>query len=359
MGKRNRSVAIRLSMLAVCAGLVWAQEPPFYADKSNLLVYTDTSGHSHPIGSPADWVHRREHIVKSMQLVMGPLPDSSARVPADPQILEESDMPGLVRRKMTIAVEKGDRLPFYLMIPKKLKGKAPAMLCLHQTIAIGKDEPAGLGTDKAKQYALELAERGYITLTPDYPGFGEYKVDVYAMGYASATMKGIWNHMRCVDYLQSLPEVDPERIGVIGHSLGGHNSLFVSAFDTRLKVAVTSCGFCSFGKYYGGDLTGWTHKGYMPRIAVVYGKDPKKMPFDFSEVLAAIAPRAVFISAPLRDSNFDVNGVRECLEAAKPVFGLLNASEKLTAIHPNTEHDFSNEAREAAYAFVDSELKPK
>ena len=51
----------------------------------------------------------------------------------------------------------------------------------------------------------------------------------------SATMKGIVNHRRAVDLLASLPEVDPRRIGVIGHSLGGHNSLFVAAFDPRIK----------------------------------------------------------------------------------------------------------------------------
>ena len=85
-------------------------------------------------------------------------------------------------------------------------------------------------------------------------------------------MKGIWNHTRAVDLLQSLPEVDAERIGCIGHSLGGHNTIFVGVFDTRLKVLVSSCGFNSFFKYYGGDLTGWSHKGYMPRIAEVYEK---------------------------------------------------------------------------------------
>ncbi len=348
---------------SVCLALVYvagvgAQDAPFYADKSTVLVYKDPAGVEHPVASAADWAIRREHIVKNMQLVMGNLPGDEARVPLDPQVIEEVELPEFVRKKMTIAVEKGDRLPFYVLIPKNRKGKMPAMLCLHPTIPIGGGEPAGLGDRKSRQYALELAKRGYVALSPDYPGFGEYKIDVYAMGYPSATMKGIWNHMRCMDYLQSLPEVDPERIGVIGHSLGGHNSLFVSVFDRRLKVAVTSSGFCTFGKYYAGDLTGWTHKGYMPRIADVYGKDPKKMPFDFTEILAAIAPRAVFINAPLRDDNFDVNGVNECLEAAKPVFAILNASQNLKAIHPDTPHDFSDDARAAAYDFVDTVLKP-
>ena len=87
------------------------------------------------------------------------------------------------------------------------------MLCLHQTVKIGKDEPVGLGGKENLRYAKELAERGYVTLTPDYPNFGEYARDVYAMGYASASMKAIWNNMRAVDVLSSLEEVDPDRIG--------------------------------------------------------------------------------------------------------------------------------------------------
>ena len=52
-----------------------------------------------------------------------------------------------------------------------------------------------------------------------------------------------------MDLLQSRPEVDPEKIGVIGHSLGGHNAMFTAVFDERLKVIVSNCGFTSFPKY--------------------------------------------------------------------------------------------------------------
>ncbi|MCE9531770.1 MAG: acetylxylan esterase, partial [Planctomycetes bacterium] len=235
----------------------------------------------------------------------------------------------------------------------------PAMLCLHQTTKIGKGEPAGVGGLPNLHYALELAERGYVTLAPDYPNFGDYQVDAYAKGYASATMKGIWNHMRAVDLLQSLPEVDGTRIGVIGHSLGGHNSLFVAAFDPRLKVVVPSCGFNSFPHYMKGNLTGWSHKGYMPRIASDYARDPAKMPFDFTEILAALAPRAVFINAPISDSNFDVIGVRSCVASALPVYRLLEAAENLEAAYPDAAHDFPPATRLQAYAFIDRHLRPR
>lgn len=283
---------------------------------------------------------------------MGPLPSESKRVPPDVQVDKEEKLEKYTLRHVTFAVEAGDRVPALLLIPHGLSRRAPAMLCLHQTVAHGKEDVTGKGSPNMA-YGAELAARGYVVLAPDYPGFGEYKIDPYQLGYASATMKGIWNHRRAVDVLQSLPEVDVDRIGVIGHSLGGHNALFVAAFEPRLKAVVTSCGFTLFAKYYGGNLSGWSHKGYMPRIASVYGKDPARMPFDFPQVLRAIAPRPLFINAPLHDSNFDVSGVRDCVAAAQADF----ASADLVAHYPDATHDFPPAVRQEAYAFLDRNLR--
>ncbi|MCC6444317.1 MAG: acetylxylan esterase [Armatimonadetes bacterium] len=335
--------------------------PPFYTDHAKLMVYKDASGQERPVKTKADWQKRREHILANMQLVMGPLPASSRKTPLDMQVLEEERLPAYTRQKITFAVEKGDRVPAYLLVPHDLKGKNPAVLCLHQTIEIGKAEPAGLGGSPNLHYAAHLAERGYIALAPDYPSgymkFGDYAADPYGQGYASATMKGIWNHMRAVDLLQSLPEVDDNRIGCIGHSLGGHNTMFLAAFDTRIKALVSSCGFTAFPKYMNGDLTGWSHKGYMPRIATEYGCDPQKMPFDFPEIVAALAPRAFFANAPTHDDNFEPSGVDDCIAAALPVYELLGGKGKLKAIHPESQHDFPEAARQEAYAFLDRWLK--
>jgi hypothetical protein len=126
----------------------------------------------------------------------------------------------------------------------------------------------------------------------------------------------------------------------------------VGAFDPRIKVMVTSCGFTYFPKYYSGNLTGWSHKGYMPRIASEYGADPAKMPFDFTEILGVIAPRAVFINAPLYDENFEVSGVEDCVTAAAPVYELFSAAHKLHVAYPEAEHDFPPAQRSAAYALI-------
>ena len=324
--------------------------------KKDLLILKDSEGHIRKIGSESDWYKRRAQIIDSIQLVMGHLPDISKKVPADMKVTEEIKIGEIRRLKISYAAEKNDRVPAYLFIPGGIKNRIPAILCLHQTISIGKSEPAGLGGSPNLNYALELAKRGYVTMAPDYPNFGEYTFDPYSNGYISASMKGIWNHMAAVDLLQSLPEVDPDRIGCIGHSLGGHNSLFLAVFDMRIKAVVTSCGFTSFFKYYGGDLTGWSHKGYMPAIATAYDRNPAKMPFDFTEILGAIAPRALFINAPLGDSNFDISGVNDCVSAAKPVYELFGAGDKLMMTNPDAPHDFPPEARKAAYLFLDREL---
>ena len=327
---------------------------PFYEDKSDLLTVLAEDGTKTPVTTPDQWAERRAHILENMQMVMGNLPDPRPQPAFNLRVESEEDFPDYVRQKITFVTEGDDRLPCYLSIPKNIESNAPAMLCLHPTSTHGKGMVVGLGDKPNRNYAGELAQRGYVTLAPDYPGFGDYRIDVYAMGYESATAKGIVNHMRCIDLLASLSYVDAARIGAIGHSLGGHNTLYLGVFDPRVKVMVTSCGFNSFAKYYGGDLTGWSHKGYMPRIASVYEKDPKRMPFDFTEVLGALAPRPVFISAPLHDANFEVTGVYDCVIAAEPVYALLGKTDALRAVHPDCEHDFPPATRREAYQFIDA-----
>jgi dienelactone hydrolase len=234
-------------------------------------------------------------------------------------------------------------------------GKKPAVLCLHQTTKIGKSEPAGLGGKVNLQYALQLAQRGYITLAPDYPSFGDHRWEFGPKsGYRSGTMKAIWDNHRAVDLLQTMPEVAGDRIGVLGHSLGGHNAMFTAAFDQRLKVIVSSCGFCRFHK---DDVPSWTGPVYMPLIASVYGNDANRMPFDFPEVIGAFAPRPFLASAATKDDDFDVVGVRETIDMARPAYRVFDKTDLLQAYYPESKHDFPPQARQVAYEFLDRHLK--
>jgi len=337
-----------------------ASSAPFYDDKMNLLVYIDAAGKQHPVTNVKDWEKRREHILANMQRIMGPLPGADRRVALDTEVVASETLAKVTRKKIMYGSEPGHRVPAYLLIPNELQGKAPAMLCLHGSSG-ARGRIAGLGPDYPR-YALELAERGYVTISPDYIFFGDNTgVDPYkTLGYVSGSMKGIWDHMRAVDLLQSLPEVDPDRIGCIGVSLGGHNSLYVAAFDQRLKAVVTSSGFDSVFDYMGGKpgaLRAYTQRCYMPLAGSRYGLDPAKFPFDFPEVLGVLAPRSLFVHAPISDSNFRVDSVKRCVAAATSVYRLFDAEERLVAIYPEGGHGFPPEARERAYQFIDKALE--
>jgi dienelactone hydrolase len=343
-------------LLSSCATALKPDPAPFYPDKGDLMVWKDPEGRDHPVRSAADWERRRGHILENFRRVAGTPPESARKVPLDLRILESRRVDGVTLETITFSAEEGDRVPAFLFLPDSPRGRAPAMLCLHPTSALGKKEISGMGKPN-REYAVELAKRGFVVVAPDYPNFGDYVIDVYARGWASATMKGLWNHQRAVDLLESLPGVDPGKIGVIGHSLGGHNSIFVALFNPRIKAVVSSCGFNAFPKYMGGNLKGWSHRGYMPRIGELYGLDPRQMPFDFTELVGALAPRPFFISAPLHDSNFEVSGVRDCVAAAGPVYELLGAKESLVVVHPDCGHDFPPEVRTQAYEWLERVLR--
>ena len=327
-------------------------------DHTRPLVYNDSKGNERPVTTPAEWAKRRAQIIEGMQQAMGPLPDRSNLAPLDVKVNSETKGDGFTRFTMSFVSEGSDRVPADLYVPTAAaKGKRlPAVLALHQTSPRGKRDLAGDGTNPNMGYAPELARRGFVVLCPDYPSFGEYPYDFAKDNYVSGSMKGVFNHMRAVDLLRSREDVDGERIAVMGHSLGGHNAMFLAAFDERLKAVVTSCGWTPFGDYYNGKIAGWTSDRYMPRLRDVYQLDPKQVPFDFQEIVAAIAPRWFLSSSPVRDDNFAVAGVKKAVAAAQPVFELLGAPERLKVIYPDCAHDFPPEVRQQVYAFLDQAL---
>jgi dienelactone hydrolase len=335
---------------------------PWYEDRKNLLFYQDATGATLPVKSEADWAKRVAHVRANLELVMGKLPPPES-LPLDPSFDGGMRLEKYTRRHVTFLAEKGDRIPGWLLVPHGAGAgdRRPAMICLPGSSAPGKDRPTGVVPAPGMAYAHELAERGYVCLALDYPLLHtkEYRTDPYKLGYASATMKGIVNHRRGVDLLRSLPEVNGDAIGVIGHSLGGHNALFLAIFDERIKAVVSSCGYNVFAKHNGGNVAAWSSRFYMPRIKEVYGDDPARIPFDFTEVLAALAPRPVFTNAPLHDvPDFEVSGVRDCFTAAIPVYReIFKAEDRLDVRYPDAGHEFPDAERQAAYTFLDKYLR--
>jgi dienelactone hydrolase len=334
-------------------------------ERTNLLVRRDGRGFVTPITTRADWQQRRAAILLAMQQIMGPWPGAEKRTPLEPQVTEEIDCGSYVRRSISYLAEPGSRVPAYLLIPKAVLTnglRAPAVLALHQTHSAGQKVVVGLGQSTNDEYGVELAERGFVVLAPPYTMLANYWPDLKALGYISGTMKSIWDNSRGLDYLSTLPFVRTNSFGAIGHSLGGHNSVFTAVFDERLQVVVTSCGLDSFVDYYDGDPAvwklerGWCQQRYMPRLAGYAGR-LHEIPFDFPELIGALAPRVCFINAPKGDTNFRWHSVDNIVQAAAEVYRLHGHAENLQVAHPDCGHLFPVEMRQRAYRLLEEHLR--
>ena len=359
-----------MAFCLLCSALIpaWGadQAPASRLPRENLLVWRDSAGAIQSVRSAEDWQKRRAEILGGMQTVMGPLPGAGKRCPLEVKVEEEADCGKYLRRSITYQAEPGGRVPAYLCIPKaalKGEGKFPAVLCLHPTDNVtGYGVVVGLGGKANRQYASELADRGYVTISPSYPLLAKYQFDLKSLGYASGTMKAIWNNIRALDLLEALPFVKRGGFGAIGHSLGGHNSVYTAVFDDRIIAIVSSCGLDSYLDYMSGNPEvwkpekGWCQQRYMARMLDYAGR-LEQIPFDFHEMIGALAPRHVFINAPLQDKNFQWQSVDRIAKAASQIYQLYGKPERLRVEHPDCPHDFPDDMRAIAYQLFDSVLK--
>lgn len=352
---------------------------PAYCQRvpSELLSYINSEGNVRPVEALFEWQTKREQILDSMEALFGKFPgdpdkppfdSKTPRLPSFNTLVKDSQITRFyIRYNIKFTVAQDEDVTAYLYIPtKKEPGeKYPAIIACQPTGALGKMIVDDQGPHLNRGYGKELAERGYVVIAPDYPGFGDQKdYDFDNDRYESGVMKSIFDNIRCVDFLQARNDVDPERIGIIGHSLGGHTAMFTAAFEPRIKVVISSSGWTLFGFYDvgwatadRGKLSPWAQKRYAPFVETKYHSKADEMPFDFDGVIAAIAPRPFFSNSPIHDANFNVEGVRIGIANASKVYHFLKADENLQVRYPVSSHDFIPEVRFEAYEFLDKFLK--
>lgn len=301
-----------------------------------------------------NWIEYKENLSSRMQMIMGTFPkiDRSA-----PKIIieEEKEFSNYTRLKLTYKSEENSWVPAYLLMPKPLDNKKGhfGILCLHQTHQKGCCIVAGLEDRPDDEYAVELVLQGYVCLCPCYPLFWTHQPNLKTLCYKSGTMKAIVDNIRGLDLLESFHFVKPNAFAVIGHSLGGHNGIFTAFFDDRIKVIISSCGFDSFQDYQKGNISGWTSEKYMPLLKNTISSHS---PFDFDEIIASLAPRAFFCSAPIYDQNFLWWSVEKLSIPIKQIYTLHMCPENAVFIYPSVYHSFNQSIRLQAYAFLMSHL---
>lgn len=284
--------------------------------------------------------------------------DMLGKAPARPDQLDvkiektEADA-DFSRTLLSFTGEGDDRIRAWLLVPAGLtKGeKRPAIVVLHQTTRDTLDEPVGKGKRPDLALALQLTLRGYITLSPecyilkDKEGWAKGQAEALAKRRPGWTGMGkmTFDASRCIDYLETLREVDKQRIGCIGFSLGAKEVLYAMAFEPRFQVGVFNEGGI------GLKMSNWTDPWY-------FGDKmkPKIGEFEHHQVLALIAPRPFLI---LGGDSADGDASWPFVHAVMPVYDLFGARDRIGLINHKEKHSYPKEARRLSYQWVDHWLK--
>ncbi len=283
---------------------------------------------------------------------MGSFP---GRVDPQAKLLEQDECGSYTRYKIEYSVESNDRARAYLLTPKNLSGRAPAVFCHHQhagNYALGKSEVVGLEGDPDQALAHELAERGYVTFAPDAIAFeerswSEARGDAAYFELATRLVQGktlmakvLHDISAGIDYLVSRDEVDCDRIGFIGHSYGGRIAIWAPVFDRRIKASVSNCGCARYADSLSRDA------GIQMEVCV-----PGIMRWgDIEDVVKLIEPSSLLISAVHSDKWS--RGAQEIYDLARASF----IRGELRLAMYDGGHEFTEEMRAAGYAFLDNYL---
>ena len=314
----------------------------------------------------AQWERRREGIRARLFETIGIPP--VMRDTRSIQIVDEEELDEYVRTRISYVVGEGDVITAFLLRPRDLITPAPAILALHQTVDSGKGEVVGLDGSPDFAYGHELAMRGYLVLAPDYltagdricPGKGSFDSGPFYEQYPGWSMvgKNLEDSRSGIDVLCALDDVDNGRIGVIGHSHGGHNAIFAAAFDERIRVAVSNCGLSAFSEEE--EAMEWSLEDgyiYIPKLRRYFLEDVAP-PFDLHEVAALIAPRPwLNVSSYFDRAYGNQEFLAEVGKQLYQVYNLYRASQAFGHYMHGGGHSFPRAARDLAYGWLDRWLK--
>ena len=323
---------------------------------------------------------RLEAIRAAWLAMMGPFP--AEKPPLDVQMRRVDDIDGIECHYLTFLSEPDDRVPAYLLIPKGARpGPSPALVCPHPTSGgAGKSQCVGLTgrapedpplpPETSRAYGLELARWGYVTISIDLfsdgeripPGYTHYDSEPFYKRHPEWSMfgKNAWDCMRAVDVLETLEFVARDRIGCIGHSLGGHTTLCAAAFDARIAAAVSNCG--ELGWERGTDH--WSRpqdpnkkRGpvsdycYLPNFAAFAQDSSQPVPCDFDGLMMLAAPRPLLLQGT--EGEFENLGTVERVLRAQEAYHAVGAGDRIGMFSFPGEHNFPPGAKRFAFAWLD------
>ena len=293
--------------------------------------------------------------------LLGGLPQSKGAPPA--KVLSTIEAEDYVIDKLAFESSPGYFVSALLYKPRKIMGRLPGVIspCGHS--------PEGKAASTYQILHINLVKRGYIVLTYDPVGQGERSQfwdaqkkqsrfnlvcgehavlgnPLYLLG-SNLSRYRIWDGIRAIDYLASLPQVDVERIGCVGNSGGGTLTAYISAIDPRVRAAAIGCYITTLPRRMGN------------RIQADPDADPEQDIFGFvgegidhAGLLALRVPRPTLLATAQFDF-FPIEGSRESFAEAGKLFQVVGAAERLTRVEATEKHGLSLPLRKAIYTFFD------
>jgi len=300
------------------------------------------------------WKSNREEVRRTLWQLLGKLPPR----PKVPQVrtLSREDRGTFVVEKFSFDNGAGSTVPGYLLLPSHTQGKLPAILFCHWhgvEYDIGKEELfQARHTPEAPGPAL--ASRGFAVLGIDACCFGERNgqgpggpEDKGAVGEMSASKFNLWvgrtlwgmilrDDLMALDYLASRPEVDPERLGVTGISMGATRSWWLMALDERLKAGVAVACLTRYQNLVQHEE--------LKAHGIYYFVPNLLSHFDTEAIVALIAPRPVLFQTGDQDGGSPVDGVHAIETAVRPIYDLYGQKEQFQSIvYPGLGHVYTRE----------------
>lgn len=304
----------------------------------------------------------RDHLLQGLG---GPWPEGC---PLNVRVRETQQHEGYTLVSVYYDAEPGDAVPANLLIPTGVSAAkpAPAIAVWHQHNGqwqLGKSEPSGQAGNPMHHTGVALAKQGYVVVCPDALCFGERRDPTKKLDggnyerfeflrYVVAGKCLAWKHIldmrRAIDFLVSRPEVNAEKIGCYGHSMGSTHTWMVGPWEPRLKCLVGNCCLPTYKAIHREHML-HCFPNFVPGI-FQYGDTP--------DIAALIAPRPLHLNLGETDGGSPIDEARRGIEVIANAYSSMHAEKNFSSfIETGVGHVLSDEMWKRALACFDRHLK--
>jgi pimeloyl-ACP methyl ester carboxylesterase len=288
--------------------------------------------------------------------LLGRLPPRTREISAVK--ISEEEKESYVLEKLILDLNGIEPVPAYFLKPKKAEGNVPAILYHHShglKYHVGKEEILTGSPSLYSPYGEELAKRGIASICIDFWAFGERSGRTESSLFKSMLWHGqvmwgmmVYDSLRAMDYLAARPEVDPDRIGTIGLSMGSTMAWWIAALDPRIKAVVDICCLTDFQTLIEEDG--------LDRQGLFYYVPDLLNHFTTTDINALIAPRPHLSLAGIQDELTPLKGLNKINEELSSIYRDVQAEDAWNMLLYDVGHQETKEMREAILKFLDERL---